>query len=156
MSLFSTSIKVDLKTVLKQLPAGAFVHQVGWDVEQGEVVILWECERFHSGLTVPIALPVEDLKMRKLPEGVRDMSRKQPISLPPKPQPEPPVPEPPKPAAHALIRTAKEFAKARADGKRLEFWGLTSIWLPVSEEHEFTEGFHYREKKVVDAASVAA
>ena len=158
MSLFSTKIKVDLKAVLKQLPAGAFVHQVGWDADNSEVVILWECERFHSGLTVPIALPVEDLKMRRLPEGVRDLSKKQPISLPPKPDPEPPVPQP-KPAAHVLIHNAKEFAKAKADGKKLEFWGLTSLWLPVGADHEYTDGFHYRErveKKVVDAATVGA
>jgi len=160
VSLFNTNIKVDLKAILAQLPKGAFVHHVGWDAENNEVVILWECERFYTGLTVPVSLPAEDLKMRKLPPGVRDLSKKQHAPrLPSEPQAETCEPEPPRPAVRPVIRTQKEYQQAVDAGKKLEFWGLTSIWLPVGDDHIFTEGFLYRDrekKKVVDGSTVAA
>jgi hypothetical protein len=160
VSLFNTKIKVDLEAILANLPKGAFVQSVGWDAENCEVVVLWECERFYTGLTVPVLLPAEDLKMRKLPAGVRDLSKKQPApKVQPQPQEESPAAQSPKPDPRPVIRTEKEFAQAIESGKRLEFWGLTSIWLPVPGDHVFTAGYLYREreeKKVVDGAAIGA
>lgn len=158
MSLFSTKIAVDLKPILTGLPKGASIHHVGWDAEASQIVILWEHDRFYSGLTVPVEMTPEDIKRKRLPEGVRDQSKhvEKPLppvllnqTIPPKPAPAP---------RQDFIRTEKQFQAAAAAGKKLEFWGIYSTWNPVTPEHTFTEGYAYREinQKPVDAAPVPA
>jgi hypothetical protein len=149
MSLFHTKIAVDLKPVLDALPKGAFVHAIEWDKDNGEIIVLWESDRYETGLTVPVLFGTDNLRKHTLPAYVRDRTRKlKPPVLPAVPQSEvvtgaalaKAVPK------QNLIITEKAFAAARKAGDELEFWGVESFWKPVDAGHKFTPGFYYRQK----------
>lgn len=152
MSLLVTKLPIDLKPILSALPKRAYVHRVTWDFQKSTIEVQWEHDSFHSGLSVPVEFPLEDLRAKFLPNGVKDKANVQP-----KPEPkiesatiEVPRPQPPAPDH---IRTKKDFNKAIKAGKTLEFWGVQNHWFPVyPDAHTFTEGYIYRvvEPKSVD------
>jgi len=144
MSLFNTKIAVDLKPVLDSIPKGSAIHSVGWDADNSQVIVLWESERFHSGLTVPVEFAPNDLKRRVLPQGVRDMRKKQPEPTP-APAAEAPAPaiEPPK---VDYVRSETEFNDLILSGCPVEFQGIDPVWKDLSPGAPFVPGFFYRKK----------
>lgn len=72
MSLFYTSLAVGkLLDQVKAQIGKAFIHRIEWDEKRRTISVVWEDEELHTGLTVPVEFPAEDLKKRLLPKGVR-------------------------------------------------------------------------------------
>jgi hypothetical protein len=69
MSKFITTIPVDLDSVLKLLPSGAFLERVSFNGRGVDVV--WDHRPFHTGLDFPVPFGTEDLIAKKLPAKVR-------------------------------------------------------------------------------------
>jgi hypothetical protein len=142
MSQFRTYLPVNVEEILDSLPRkGLTVHSVTYNPEKRRLEIVWETPRFHTGRSVPIEYSLESLTKRKLPKGVRDLSKKEPISTPVTT----PAPEPPKPVpTQNYIRTKEGYEHAVTQGQ-LEYQGIEPVWKLVPKDHQFTEGFFYRQ-----------
>jgi hypothetical protein len=154
MSLFSTKIPVDVSRVLALLPKDHFLHDITFNVEQREVEIIWDSERLFSGMTIPVPYPVSDLERKRLPDGVKDKTKKE---KPPEAKPVPPpetvaAPPPPAPDYHM---TQEQVADLFEKGDKLEFWGMTGQWKPVTKFHVYNESYHYRKIGVDKVAQPA-
>lgn len=146
MSLFKTFIPVNVEEILADLPKNRFVHSVAYDANNKQIVIMWEHDRFQTGLTVPIEYPLELIGKRTLPQGVKDVNRKE---KPPEKENAPEVkPETSTPVLQPIpeyIQTKEDFDDALVLGKVLEFQGVTPVWDLVDSNHVFTKGYFYRE-----------
>lgn len=69
MSKFVTRIAVDMEAVQKLLPKGTFVCGSTWN--GSEVELTWVHDHLESPWTFEIEYPLELLKERRLPPGVR-------------------------------------------------------------------------------------
>jgi len=146
MSLFKTFLPVQVEEVLSKLPNNKFVHFVSYDNELKRITILWEYDKFQSGLTVPIEFPIEMIGTNKLPAGIKDLNKKEPVVVQEIPQ-EPTVFEEEikvEPKQNYII-TKEAFEEAYTSGKELEYQGVLPVWNPIEKDHVFTEGFFYRE-----------
>lgn len=142
MSQFKTSIEIPLEELFDSLPKkGLTVHSVTMEKKGDKyfVNIVWETPKFYTGRSVPINFPLEALSRRKLPKGVKDMSKKEKVVE----KEEEPKPEPVKPSPQNFIRTQEDFDKALSEA-HLEFMGVEPIWKLVTPDHKFTEGYFYR------------
>lgn len=148
MSRFTTRIPTEVQALIDALPKGSFVHAVALDKDTNEVLIQWEQNRFESGLTVPVDFSPAELKGKKLPKGVRDITKKQPATLTPAPVPAAPTvtPDPSAPAPTHL--TQEQVESAVKDGKAVEFMGIEPKWKPFDPKADvFTAGYFYRLKE---------
>jgi len=71
MSKFKTSIPVDVESIKKLLPEGAYLHGVEWDKQQSDVNILWEHDKFVTPHDFATEFPRANLEQEKLPDGVK-------------------------------------------------------------------------------------
>ena len=148
MSKFTTRIPTEIQALIDALPKGSFVHVIALDKDTNEVLIQWEQNRFESGLTVPVDFPPANIKGKKLPQGVRDVTKKQPATLTPPPVPAAPtvIVEPAKPAPTHL--TQEQVDAAVAEGKEVLFMGIRPEWLSFNPKQDvFTAGYFYRLKE---------
>lgn len=95
MSLFKTTIPVDVKTVLDKLPARSYVQSVIISADRSQVEVHWGCDDLKTGLTFPVEYRLEDLL--------------NPTGKPPYQSVKPPV----KPDNNVKV----SFAKTRGKGK---------------------------------------
>ena len=147
MSKFSTKIPVSVQELVDALPKGSFVHSIAFHRTTNEVDIVWEHDRFESGLTVPLDISPDDVLKKKLPKAVKIATDK---ASPPvkKTAPEAIVEAAkPTPAPDPLIRSKEEFETAVASGQALEFQGIRSCWEPLEKGTAFVQGFYYRPAK---------
>jgi hypothetical protein len=149
VSKFTTILPTDTEEFIKTLPRDSFIHGIAFDMEQKAIVVLWECERFETGLTVPVHVTASQAKLKKFPAGVRDLKRPEPPIL--TPPPEKFHVEQSQPVEQPVYLTEDQVRVARAADLPVEFLGISSTWQPVDSRHVFTEGFYYRPvPKLVD------
>jgi hypothetical protein len=145
MSRFITRIPTEVQAIIDALPKGSYVHAIALDKDTNEVLINWEQTRFESGLTVPVEFSLLEVKTKKLPRGVKDITKKQPA--PPTPPPVTDAPtvilEPAKPAPDYL--TQEQVESLSAKGTAIEFMGIRPEWLRFNPKQDtFTAGYFYR------------
>ena len=167
MSRFTTSIPIEVKAFIESLPRGSYVHSVTlvppmtnenrYDIMAGtiqqEVVILWENDKFHSGLTVPVDFPAIDVKRKILPKGVLKPGSRKPATLtPPEPENAPTgIVEPLKAPSGPSYLTAEQVDRAVTDGNTVEFQGIEPIWKEFNPKVDtFMAGYFYRVKQVAE------
>ena len=151
MSLFLTKLPTEVDAFVKTLPKGAHIAGVILCPNTKEIKVVWESERFHSGLSVALDFPPEDIKSKRLPVGVRDLTK--PVKAAPVAVVEPPQEEPKTPVEKPVYLTADEIAEAVKAGEKVEYMGITPGWKPFNPESDrVTTGFFYR--KVVDTLTV--
>lgn len=71
MSKFLTSITVDVESVRKLLPAKAFQGEIRFNPALSTIEILWEDDNLVTPFTFATEFPLEALKERKIPAGVK-------------------------------------------------------------------------------------
>lgn len=61
MSKLSTTIPIDVKSVIDALPKGSFVHWVMLNEAKTGVEIVWDNDDIKTGFTFPTEYPLEKL-----------------------------------------------------------------------------------------------
>lgn len=62
MSLFKTSIPIDVNAVLAKLPPKAFLHSITLLPDHSAVEIVWDADQLKTGRTYPVECPLESLR----------------------------------------------------------------------------------------------
>jgi hypothetical protein len=71
MSKFSTTIPVDIASIIAKLPQDNFIHSVSLNADNSGVEIVWESSKFVTPVTFPTEFPVKDIEKKVLPKGVK-------------------------------------------------------------------------------------
>ena len=101
---------------------------------------------FKADLLCQLNFPIELIGTNKLPAGIKDLNKKEPVVVQEIPQKPAVLEEEIKvePKQNYII-TKEAFEEAYTSGKELEYQGVLPVWNPIEKDHVFTEGFFYRE-----------
>lgn len=157
MALFKTELKTEAEQFVKDLPKRATLQGISMTPEHN-IVILWENEDLHTGLTVPTDYPLNMLRAGKLPQRtVKASERPKATVTPPKKENAPTVtPEAKSPSPVYL--SEKELNESIAKGIAIEYQGIRPVWVQYNPKVDrYTAGYFYRPKeKVVEQKSAVA
>ena len=144
MSKFITNLPTEVSTLLEALPKGSYIHGIVLSPESHDVHVLWENNKFETGLTIPIQFDFDDLKKNVLPKHVNDLIKsKMATKILPNPEPVK-VENSSSPAPRYM--TKKEVEYALKNGKDVEFMGVLPVWKPFAKDDAYIDGYFYRLK----------
>lgn len=107
MSSFKTSLKLDPRQVIRELPSGASVEGVEWKPDTQELEIVWNHHELVTPFTFALDYPLSMLQAKELPKDTRWKRPASSVHAPP-PAPPAPPPAPPTDSQPATVRKSRK------------------------------------------------